>query len=277
MSDRRDSSRPFDSRDADAFVDGVLERTSGSACGRAQEQLDVLLDNRLAELDRQLVQTHLEHCQGCREVALALGWLGPLLPEMAEIDPGPGFLNGVLARTTGGDRPPLASDRPGGLAGLMDRVGRWWEGQVLRPAFATQAAYVATVLIVLVTATPWSPLRGVPDRALDVMTSGPREAPLIGPALGNLSGWIETGSADLAASGRSRVAARKSRLAAEIDARSERSATARDELKSHLRTMAARARDGELSEAGYELLAALRSGRTAWSNWWNASDERSGP
>ena len=86
MSDKREQP-PFDNFDSDAFVGDVLGRTTGQACGRAVTQLDALMNDRLSGTDQQLVQAHLQHCAGCRDLAITLGWLNPLLPEMAEIDP----------------------------------------------------------------------------------------------------------------------------------------------------------------------------------------------
>ncbi|MCB1184093.1 zf-HC2 domain-containing protein [bacterium] len=279
MNDRRDHEHPFRDHDADAFVDGVLGRTSGKACGRALDQLDALLDGELHGLDRRLVQAHLEHCPGCSSVAVTLGWLGPALPAMAVLDPGPAFTARVLDRTVRARVSRSAPAHPGGLAGLMDRVGRWWEEQILRPAFATQVAYVATVLVVLATATPWSPLRGAPGRALEIVSAGPREVPVVGPALVGAGEWLETGAASVTGAGRARAEARRGSLVRAWEERRERSAPAREELKTHLETAATRARAGALSEAGYEVLAAARSGRTAWTTWWHASDEHgpSGP
>ena len=279
MNNRFDRKPPFDGHDADAFVSGVLGRTSGSACGRALDQLEALLDDELAGLDRQLVQAHLEHCRGCRETAVALGWLAPLLPQMAEIDPGPAFLAGVLDRTSRSHAPRSIAEHPDGLAGLVDRVGRWWEKQILRPAFATQAAYAATVLAVLLTMAPGSPLRGAPERVFEVAKAGPVAVPILGPALFGATDRLETELADLAAAGRGGAAARRDELSGAIGARNSRSAQQRGAFTTHLQAVGDRARDGELTEAGYEFLAALRSGRDAWSAWWNTSeiDNRTGP
>ncbi|MFT7700113.1 MAG: putative anti-sigma-YlaC factor YlaD, partial [Candidatus Krumholzibacteriia bacterium] len=101
-----------DKRQNDAFVDGVLSRTTGQACERALGQLDDLMENRLQSFDRQLVQGHLEHCEGCRSVAVTVGWLQPLLPDMAEVKVSPDFLSGVLARTSRVEAPRNLSVHP---------------------------------------------------------------------------------------------------------------------------------------------------------------------
>jgi len=277
MSDKRNLP-DFDGIDANAFTDGVLGRTTGTACGRAAEQLGDLMDGRLMGLDRQLVQAHLGHCTGCRQLAVTVGWLNPLLPRMAEIDPGPDFLSGVLARTTQADSPAVPLEHPAGLAGLMDRVGRWWEQQILRPQFAMQAAYVATVLVVLVFATPISPLRSVPEQALQVVTAGPQTAPFIGPAMIKASDWMEEGTGNAVAGGRSRVINRWQQIDNALTLRAERSAASRKEFKAHWHNMIDQAQAQELGSAGYEFLEALRTGNSVWKQWWNESEQKtSGP
>ena len=89
------------------------------------------MDGDLEGMDRELVQAHLEHCDPCRSVAVTLGWLEPLLPGMAEIDPGPAFTARVLAQTTGraqsrGRVPavPTGRGRPDGPGGHAGGTGR---------------------------------------------------------------------------------------------------------------------------------------------------------
>ena len=97
-----------------------------------------LTDGALADLDRQLVQAHLEHCAPCRSLAVTMGWAGPVLPQLAVVDPGPAFTAAVLARTSRRQRLalPAPQARPAGLPGLMDRLGRWWGERILQPGFA---------------------------------------------------------------------------------------------------------------------------------------------
>ena len=79
--------------------------------------------------------------------------------------------------------PPHAAVAGGGAAGLMDRLGRWWQRPDPAPGFALQVAYVATVMLVLLTATPVSPLRGAPRKALSRGQAGPRGLPVVGAGL----------------------------------------------------------------------------------------------
>ena len=271
MSDKRHLP-DFDNFDSDAFTNGVLGRTSGQACERAAEQLGDLMDDRLQGLDRQLVQAHLEHCPGCRDLAVTMGWLTPLLPQMVEIDPGPEFLAGVLAKTTAARRPVVHAADPAGAAGLMDRVGRWWERQVVRPQFALQAAYMATLVLVLLTATPYSPFREAPGRALQVVSAGPQYWPVVGPAMVGSSQWVETRTAVAVSQSRDKAENRWQRFENGITQRVDRTAADRQQLQNHWSLMIDQAQERELSGVGYELLATIRSWNAVWSQWWNESE-----
>ncbi len=267
----------FDNFDADEFTNGVLGRTSGQACDRAAEQLGDLMDNQLQGVDKQLVQAHLENCTGCRQLAVTMGWLTPLLPQMAELDPGPEFLAGVLSLTTQVEQPVVHGTEPGGLAGLMDRFGRWWEQQILRPQFAMQAAYVATLVVVLLTATPYSPFRNAPSQALQAVTAGPQTLPIIGPAMTSVGSWVEGNTSTAVNRGRDRAGNRWQQFEAGINQRIERTAIDRGQLKQHWSLMIDQIQDKELSGAGYELLASLQAGKAVWSQWWQAPEKTSEP
>lgn len=276
MNDHHDRP-PCENFDADAFVDGVLGRTTGQACGRAIAQLDALMSDRLHGTDRQLVQAHLHHCAGCRNLAITLGWLNPLLPQMAEINPGPGFVAGVLARTTQAQRPVVFAEHPTGLAGWLDRIGRWWEQRIVRPQFALQVAYVATVLLVLLTATPRSPLRGAPSQALAVVTAGPQTAPVIGPVVNRAAEWLESQASVAVSAGRRQVRGRWQGVETSLARRAARTTTGRVELRTLWREAMAQARARDLGGTGCELLAALRAGRGVWDQWWIESEATSEP
>lgn len=263
----RDRGLGGDRRRDEDFVRNVLGKTSGSPCARAVGLLPQLVDHELPDLDRRLVQSHLEHCEDCRAVAVTLGWLGTLLPAMAELDPGPDFTAGVLARTSGATSPAQKAARAGatiGPAGLMDRVGRWWEKQIFKPRFALQFAYAATVILVLLTALPVSPFRSAPEKALVVVQAGPGSIPVVGAA----EAALRTRAGHLQDRALTAAGSRWEALGAGLDRRGERSRAPRGELALHLQDAWARARSGELSQAGYELMQASRAGRQAWATWW---------
>ena len=107
----------------------------------------------LAATERAACARHLAECPHCRELA-ELGALG--LPGTAAIDPGPGFVEEVLARTSGlarVDEAPKVGSR-GGRVGL-------WARLVRRPRFAWEAAYLLT--LVLAPVVLWS---GTPERTV---------------------------------------------------------------------------------------------------------------
>jgi len=138
------------------LVHGVLEHTSGGACRAAQARLCERTDGSLAGGDEELVSGHLGGCVECREIAGALDALAIDLPRLSDIHPGEAFLGAVLRHT------------------LPWRVllRRWWHRSwprwVQRPRFAVEAAYIATLALVLIFATPGSPLEAMPRRAVEL-------------------------------------------------------------------------------------------------------------
>ena len=261
------------------FVRDVMSRTSGSACGRALELLPALTDGALAGTDRSLVQKHLEHCSPCRAVALVLNRLGDDLVTLADLDPGEAFTRAVVDRTSARSEPALARHRAqvagSGPAGLMDRLGRWWGERIMAPNFAIQVAYVATVLLVLIFATPYSPLRGTPGRMLDAVQAGPAGMPLLGPALEWTAGQAAAG-VDAARGG---VAHRWQLVEDDWQARVGRSDADRQAVADHLAAAFRRAGDRQTGGLTLELNGALQSGKAAWRAWWHTetdSDTTSG-
>lgn len=266
------------------FVRDVLARTSGGACERALAALPALTDGELDGLDRTLVRQHLEHCAACRGVAVTLGWLGQELAGLADLDPGAAFTRAVLARTTERAAPARARRHArvarSGPAGLMDRLGRWWGERILAPNFALQAAYVATVLLVLLFAAPGSPLRGTPARMLAAVQAGPTQLPLLGPGLDWAAGRLVAAGEGMGEG----VAGRWQDLRTDLAARAERSAPDRRAVADHLAAVLRRAGDQESGAATLELSGALRAGRSAWRAWWHqpadstgTRQQRSGP
>ena len=258
------------------FLHDVLSRTSGSGCDRACEQLSDLMDGTLVGMDRELVQAHLEHCDPCRSVAVALGWLEPLLPQMAEIDPGPDFTARVLARTSrrgivGHVEPAI----PVGPAGVMDRVGRWWDRQILRPGFAAQVAYAATLILVLLTAVPGAPFREVPGKALEIVQAGPTSAPVVGPAMNRASGWLGVRTDATVTAARMGLGKRLDEAGSSLAERRDRTASGRREMGVHLKGLINQAGDGKLGEASYEFLAVLKAGQSIWIELWRDNDDDS--
>jgi len=148
------------------LTDAILNRTSGRACGRAHELLPDLADGQLAGADAELIGLHVEHCGACEALARTLGWLREELPEMASVEPAPGFVAEVMRATTGRGR---------AWAERIESVRAFFAGLVRRPRFTLEAAYVGAIVLFLVFATPFSPLRDVPSRALALTRVNPVE------------------------------------------------------------------------------------------------------
>ena len=153
----------------DDLVGAVLARTSGPACGRAHAFLCGWLDDELGAADRSLVAGHLESCEDCRRLEAVLAALALDLPRLAELRPDARFVGDVMSATL--PWPVL--------------LRRWWSRRwpqwIRRPRFASEVAFIATMVLVLIVATPGSPLAAVPATARELARSDPAarlEAPM---------------------------------------------------------------------------------------------------
>lgn len=175
--ERHDPQRWQKSFDDAELTRRILDRTSGRACGRAEDLLGSHWDSDLERLDGQLLDGHLDGCAACREIATILDRLQPLLPGLAEREPGPAFTARVLARTSRvqpvpGLPAPGQIDRLAGWIG--DGLRRVWN----RPRFALEAAWTAAALTALLV---WSPL--APIAASDQATGAVQAGASITPEL----------------------------------------------------------------------------------------------
>lgn len=273
MNDRRKTFNP-----GDDFVGKVLDRTSGSACSRACEQLPDLVDAQLTGIDRQLVQAHLEHCSGCRKIAVVMGWVGNELPQMAEVDPGTSFLSGVLKRTTGRvDRPEVVGERliPGSSR-LLDRMRQWWDRGILRPNFAMEVAYVATVLVIMMAAIPGSPLKGTGGKAINMLQAGSPPLAFAGTALDEGQVWLEEKFTISTGQLGARMDESQEKFQLNLADRMERTAASRAAVRQGFTAVPPLIRAGNYGEAGSQGIQALRAVGITWQHWW-FEDERSAP
>ncbi len=155
----------------------ILARTSGQACGAAEERLGSLIDGSLNSIDAGLVEMHLGRCLDCRSLAAAMAMGARELPLMAEIDPGPQFVQRVVAATS-------SRGRAGRLAALSDLALRL----VVRPRFAFETAYGAALVVWLLFGAPSAPW-GVPrERALELARANPVRAVVASSR--DLPGWL---------------------------------------------------------------------------------------
>lgn len=140
-----------------SLLDAVLHQTTGSTCSTVQDELGDWIDQTSERGRAQAITDHVEGCPRCAELARVMHRCGELLPQFAELDPGPNFTADVMMATL---RTP--SLRRVFLRRLQDA----WQSLVLRPALPLEAGFVATLVLVLLTATPVAPWPQLPARAL---------------------------------------------------------------------------------------------------------------
>ncbi len=253
-------------------TDAILARTSGGACGRARQLLPDHVDGLLPEPDRDLVDGHLAHCPDCAELAAVLAWTAPVLLELARLEPDPGFSDAVLAATTALKAPRVTWRRR--AADLEDRLRGWWDRVSARPRFSFEAAYVGTLIIVALFATPISPLKDAPPRALELIQAGPALAwgdsvlmhdTLPGRALGlGQAAWRGVGRA-------------QDQVDAVVTSRRERARPAMASARDNLRDAGRAARGGDLVLALSHMSSLRRDLARAWRLWWDGAPESSAP
>jgi len=123
----------------DDLLPGVLARTTGPACPRAE----ILLAE--AGLEDAVLEAHVAACPDCSALAGALGALARDLPALADPFDAPDLLPAILARTT-----TASATVPAGLRSWFAR----WEALVRRPRFALEASYAVVVVAILVVGVP---------------------------------------------------------------------------------------------------------------------------
>ena len=153
--------------DRENLIQGIMQRTSGSPCGRARDLICEQTDGALERVDAGLLTAHSEHCADCRSLAATMAWMRRPLQELAEIDPGPQFTTAVLRQTLSlGQR----------LGRRFRSFGIEWAELMRRPRIAWESAYVGAAIIGLLFAAPISPLNQVPGQALRVAQANPVQA-----------------------------------------------------------------------------------------------------
>ncbi len=139
----------------------VVQGTIGSPCRQAEEQLGDFVDGTLPAGEQELIRLHLELCPSCSGLATELAQLNEVLPRLATLDPGPGFVDRVLVATL-----------PRSV-----RLRRWWSRNwprwVRRPRFSVELAFVATLIVVLASGMPWSPAGAMPDKMAEWVRAEP--------------------------------------------------------------------------------------------------------
>ena len=117
------------------LIRAILRRTIGTACGRARPHLAAPAGSAREPALAAMLALHVEHCAACARISETAARLDALLPSLRDEEPGAGFAEGVLRATV------HAPSRARG------RLRMDWRRMVLRPRFALEAAYLATLLL----------------------------------------------------------------------------------------------------------------------------------
>jgi predicted anti-sigma-YlaC factor YlaD len=228
----------------DLAVD-VLAATTGGACRRAEELLGRRTGGDLTEMQGCLLDAHLEHCTPCSELARTLAWVLPALGELAAPVLDGAYTYDVLRATSAA----RARKRAGHVTRSLDRVQAWWGEQIQRPQFAWEVSFAATVALVLVFGTPYSPAREAPARALEVVQASP--------------GWIVGAVRELVGDAGEGIADLKTGL----DDRRNRTAPDRSDLRRHGRNLGESLLQGDLPEASVDLKSVRGDLDKLWETW----------
>ncbi len=224
---------------SERLTNAVLERTSGSVCGRAKAVLPDFVDGRLPSADAEILTIHVRHCPGCASLAETLAELRTVLPDLALRDPGAAFTESALAQTAHSEA---------GRHSRADRIRAFWIRLARRPRIALEAAYAGTLMFLLFTATPSMPW-------LDPSTAGvARLSTELGERIDSLSAAIP--DIDL----ESPLAAVRSHIRDAADIAAAREALTRPAAKLVTRAkLQADAAAGRLDQAARSLLSALKN------------------
>ncbi len=234
-----------DALSAPDLAAGVLAATSGSACARAGDLLARRPDGTLTEREADLLDTHLDHCDDCRELARTLTWALPVVVELGEPELDAAFTYDVLRATVRS----RTRKRAGVLGRLGDRFASWWGGQVRRPQFAGEVAFAATAALVLLFGTPLSPGREAPARALEVVRAGPD--------------WALERAGDVVDA----VGGLLADLGDDLEDRRNRTAPDRSDIKRHGRELGSSLLKADFDEAGEDLKDVREDFGSMWRNW----------
>jgi hypothetical protein len=237
------------------LLSGVLARTSGSACGRARDLMGARPDGDLDDESVAMLAAHLEHCSECAALDGILAWAMPAVRELAEPEPDPAFTFDVLRATSAARH----RRRSGAIYRVRERAVAWWETQISRPQFAWEAAFVATVLAVIVFGTPLSPARNTPRKALEAVEAGP--------------GWmIGRAGSVVGAAGEAVV-----ELKADIDRRRDLTAPNRADLRRHSGNLGEAVFDADADAARAELDRIRDDIDELWKTWRAAGENGAAP
>jgi hypothetical protein len=256
----------------DNLAGSILERTSGSACETARDRLCAYVDGSLSGIDAELVRLHLDGCDPCEGLASALVSLAGELPAMAEIEPDSDFVNDVLARTVPWRR------RFARRLEKLTAIREWWPRVVRRPRFALEAAYVGTLVLVLIFG-PNLPLAGVPQRAIDMIRARPlMESDEARDLIARMENRVVSGARGIWEATGGEIAAGSRRVATGLSQRYERTDETRSDLGRRAGELVDAARDADPGAAATALRGIGTDLGTLWEHLAsNESEERDNP
>ncbi len=135
--------------DSDAFTQSVLQATTPNLCAESEELLGDFIDLSLDEEQKALLTLHLKSCVHCQNLHQSLQVIGVELALIAEQEPPNELLDIVLQHTLG--KQQIKFSFPKSVAKLYTQF-------LLRPRFALEASFAATLL--------WTLLFGVPTSVI---------------------------------------------------------------------------------------------------------------
>ena len=256
----------------DSLAGSILERTSGPACETARDRLCDYVDGSLPEFDSDLVRLHLDGCEACEGLAAALASLARELPAMAEIEPDSAFVSDVLSRTVPWRR--RLARRLEKLTAIRDL----WPRVVRRPRFALEAAYVGTLVLVLIFG-PNLPLAGVPRKAIDMLRARPLvESGEARHRIARIEGRVVSGARDVWEATGGEIAAGSRRVATDLAQRYARTGETRSDLGRRAGQLVDAARDADPGAAATALRGIGSDLGTLWEHLAsNESEEGDNP
>lgn len=142
--------QPMNEDDVDGFVAGVVNKTSGPACGRVRESVCMRADGGIDDLTEAMRVAHTAHCADCRRFTAKFEWIMAELPLWREMEPDGAFVRDVL----------LATSHAAGSS-FWKRFAAGVDRLLLRPLIAWEFAYTMTVILVLSVRLSGTPIHAI--------------------------------------------------------------------------------------------------------------------
>jgi anti-sigma factor RsiW len=148
------------------LTESILDQTTGSACRKVKSLLAACPEGQWEPQVFSRVEQHLEFCPPCAALVAVLKEMETVLPSLAVLKPDTDFVDQVIRRTTA--RKLVRKTREPAWA---KRLGGWWEWCLARPRFSWEAAYVGTLIVVLVFGVSGVSFQNVVARPLSTVES----------------------------------------------------------------------------------------------------------